>query len=401
MTTTLDAQALPWHVRPLIAVLHRIGKGTLNLTTPEGYQCRFGDGSAPHADLRLESWSVLKRIFRGGDVALAEACRDGSVRCSDVTALLRLALQNQTALEAAFQRHPLLNLLFRARHLLRPNSRRGSSKNIEAHYDLGNDFYQLWLDDSMTYSSARFSHGQDGDMQAAQGQKYQRMLELCHAESGGKVLEIGCGWGGFAEHAARQGIAVDGVTLSPSQLEYARNRLADAGLQNSTDLKLMDYRALSGNYDHIVSIEMLEAVGESYWDRYFLKLNELLTPGGRAAIQTIVIRDDLFQRYRSRSDFIQQFIFPGGMLPSPSRLQELAQTHGFEIEVMESFGHDYAETLRRWSRNFKISLERVLGLGFDMRFVRLWEFYLAYCEAGFDEERIDVVQFAMRKVEQR
>jgi cyclopropane-fatty-acyl-phospholipid synthase len=398
LTTTLDIQALPWKIRPLIAVLSKIREGTLTLTTPEGYQLRFGDGSAPHADIQFHKWSALKRIFRAGDVGLAECYRDGEVGSSDLTQMLRLALRNRTALERAFRRNPLMNLFYRMRHLLRHNSRRGSSRNIEAHYDLGNDFYRLWLDESMTYSSARFQGDLNGDLSQAQGCKYQRMIEMTGATTGGRVLEIGCGWGGFAEHAARAGIKVEGVTLSPSQLAFAQDRITEAGLQGQVSLKLKDYRALSGRYDHIVSIEMLEAVGEAYWERYFAKLNELLNIGGRAAIQTIVIRDELFEGYRRRSDFIQQYIFPGGMLPSPGRLLDLARKHGFELEATEAFASDYAETLRRWRRAFLARREQVLGLGFDMDFMRLWEFYLTYCEVGFEEARIDVLQCALVKV---
>lgn len=401
MTTVLDPQVLPWRIRPLIAVLSKIREGTLTLTTPEGYQLSFGDGSRPHADIQFHSWSALKRVFRGGDVGLAECYRDGEVSCSDLSALLRVALGNKTALERAFRRNRLLNIFYRMRHLLRPNSRRGSSRNIEAHYDLGNDFYGAWLDDTMTYSSARFQDGMDGDLAQAQGHKYQRMIEMTGAKRGDSVLEIGCGWGGFAEHAAREGIAVEGVTLSPSQLGYARERIADAGLEGQVNLYLKDYRALSGEYDHIVSIEMLEAVGEAYWECYFAKLNGLLNMGGMAAIQTIVIRNDLFEAYRHRSDFIQQYIFPGGMLPSSERLDDLACSNGFMIETTESFADDYAETLRRWRSTFLGKREQLLALGFDMAFVRLWEFYLSYCEVGFDEGRIDVMQCALVKVRDR
>jgi cyclopropane-fatty-acyl-phospholipid synthase len=237
-----------------------------------------------------------------------------------------------------------------------------------------------------------------GDLTKAQGYKYQRMMEMAGAKPGDRILEIGCGWGGFAEYAAGAGNEIDGVTLSPSQLDYARNRILEAGLQKQVSLLLKDYRVLSGKYDHIVSIEMFEAVGEAYWERYFAKLNQLLNMGGRAAIQTIVIRDDLFEHYRRRSDFIQQYIFPGGMLPSPARLSDLARNHGFEIEATEAFADDYAETLRRWRRKFLANRDQVLASGFDMGFIRLWEFYLAYCETGFDEGRIDVIQCALVKV---
>lgn len=397
MTTTLESQQLPWQVRPLLALLERISKGTLELTTPEGYRLRFGDGGEPRADLQLNDWSALRRIFRHGDVGLAECYRDGAVASADLTALVRLGIRNQQVLERAIHGSRLLTLGYRIRHLLRFNSRRGSARNIGLHYDLGNDFYRLWLDPSMTYSSACFNGNLTGDLKIAQQAKYRRMLEFAGAEAGDSVLEIGCGWGGFAEHAATRGIRVRGVTVSREQLAYARERLAKAGLGSMVELELRDYRDLDGSYDHIVSIEMLEAVGERYWQAYFRKLNELLTPGGSAAIQTIVIDDAHFGRYRNGTDLIQQYIFPGGMLPSPERLRELAAEHGFRIERCERFGEDYAETLRRWRARFERNLTTVEQQGFDARFIRLWRLYLAYCEAGFDEGRIDVAQLQLVK----
>ena len=397
MTTTLDTLSLPWQIRPLVAVLGRIAKGTLELTTPEGYQLRFGDGGEPWADLQLTDWTALRRIFRSGDVGLAECYRDGLVTSNNLTALTRLGIQNQEALDKAIHGSRLLTLGYRIRHLLRFNSRRGSAQNIGFHYDLGNDFYRLWLDPSMSYSSARFDSGHTEDLEQGQQAKYRRMVDFAGARPGDSVLEIGCGWGGFAEHAARQGIHVQGVTVSREQLSFARERLSRAGLASLAELELRDYRDIHGSYDHIVSIEMLEAVGERYWQAYFGKLNALLSPGGRAAIQTIVIDDDHFERYRRGTDFIQQYIFPGGMLPSPVKLREMAAASGFRIGRFESFGGDYAETLRRWRRNFEDNLEQVRQQGFDDQFIRLWRLYLAYCEAGFDEGRINVVQLQLIK----
>lgn len=397
MTTTLDTLTLPWQIRPLVAVLGRIAKGTLELTTPEGYQLRFGDGGEPWADLQLTDWTALRRIFRSGDVGLAECYRDGLVTSDNLTALMRLGIQNQEALDKAIHGSRLLTLGYRIRHLLRFNSRRGSAQNIGFHYDLGNDFYCLWLDSSMSYSSARFDSGHGEDLEQGQQAKYRRMVDFAGARPGDSVLEIGCGWGGFAEHAARQGIHVQGVTVSREQLSFARERLSRAGLASLAELELRDYRDIHGSYDHIVSIEMLEAVGERYWQAYFGKLNALLSPGGRAAIQTIVIDDDHFERYRRGTDFIQQYIFPGGMLPSPVKLREMAAASGFRIGRFESFGGDYAETLRRWRRNFEDNLEQVRQQGFDDQFIRLWRLYLAYCEAGFDEGRINVVQLQLIK----
>ncbi len=400
MTQTLTLQSLPWSVRPLISVIERIHSGTLRLTTPEGLTLQFGNGGEPRADLQLMEWPALRRIFRGGDLGLAECYRDGAIATDDLSALLRLALRNLQPLQKAVRRNRLLNLLYRLRHRLRANTRRGSARNIEAHYDLGNGFYRLWLDPSMTYSSACFEDGLEGDLQKAQAHKYARMLQLSGAETGDRVLEIGCGWGGFAEHAASRGIDITGVTLSPRQLDYARRRIDLAGLASRARFALQDYRDLDGSYDHIVSIEMLEAVGEAYWDTYFAKLRQLLNPGGRAAIQTIVIGDDHFERYRRRSDFIQQYIFPGGMLPSPGVLRRQADRHGFRIESMEGFSAHYAETLRRWRARFDANWPAIAAEGFDERFRRLWRYYLSYCEAGFDEGRIDLLQLALVKVEQ-
>jgi cyclopropane-fatty-acyl-phospholipid synthase len=399
MTQTLTPQSLPWSVRPLISVIERIRLGTLRLTTPEGLTLQFGDGGAPRAELQLRDWSALRRIFRSGDLGLAACYREGQIASGDLSALLRLVLRNLQPLQQAVRRNRLLDLFYRLRHRLRANSRRGSARNIEAHYDLGNDFYRLWLDPSMTYSSACFEAGLAGDLAAAQAHKYARMLSLSGAKAGDRVLEIGCGWGGFAEHAARREVDVTGVTLSPSQLAYARQRIREAGLAPRARFALQDYRDLQGRYDHIVSIEMLEAVGEAYWDTYFRKLNQLLKPGGRAAIQTIVIGDDHFERYRRRSDFIQHYIFPGGMLPCPAILRRLADRHGFRIEGLSSFGSHYAETLRRWRDRFEATWAASEAQGFDERFRRLWRFYLSYCEAGFDEGRIDLLQLALVKAE--
>lgn len=400
ITQNLPSQLIPWSVRPLMSVIERISEGTLKLTTPEGLTLQFGDGGAPRADLQLRDWSALRRVFRRGDLGLADCYRDGEIATADLTALLRLTLRNLQPLKRATRRNRLLDLLYRLRHRLRANTRRGSARNIEAHYDLGNDFYRLWLDHSMTYSSACFDAGMEVDLRQAQANKYARMLQLSGAAPGDRVLEIGCGWGGFAEHAAAQAIDVTGVTLSPRQLTYARQRIDGAGLASRARFELRDYRDLEGHYDHIVSIEMLEAVGEAYWETYFDKLNRLLNPGGRAAIQTIVIGDSHFERYRRRTDFIQQYIFPGGMLPSPATLKRLAKRHGFRIEAMESFGNHYAETLRRWRDRFDEAWTAIEAQGFDERFRRLWRFYLGYCEAGFDEGRIDLLQLALVKVEQ-
>ena len=391
LATTLKKKSLPLGVKPILTLLDRMTVGTLQLITPEGETLTFGSGCKPYATLELYSWKALKTIFRKGDVGLAEAYRDGLVSCDDLTALARLGIANQKVLNKAVHGSAMMRLAYRLRHLLNINTRRGSKRNIQAHYDLGNDFYSLWLDETMTYSSALFKKGSEEDLATAQTAKYQRILGLTGAQAGDTILEIGCGWGGFAEHAAGQGIKVYGVTLSHEQLDYARERVQSAGLSELASFELRDYRDLQGQFDHIVSIEMIEAVGERYWNSYFQQIKRLLKPTGNAVIQSITIDDRHFENYRNGSDFIQQYIFPGGMLPSPQRLANLVLENNMHFETMHGFGRDYAETLRRWRAAFELQLQRIQRRGFDEEFIRLWRFYLSYCEAAFDEEQIDVV----------
>ncbi len=395
-----DGYTLPVPARGLIKLLERIRIGTLSLQTPEGELLAFGNGEQPRAQVTLRSWQALQQVFSKGDVGLAEAYRDGKVLCDDLAALVRLGIANQNALEQAVHGNPLMRLIHRLRHRFNANTRRGSRRNIQAHYDLGNDFYRLWLDPSMTYSSALFSDRQNQSTESAQTAKYQRILNLTGAKPGDTILEIGCGWGGFAEHAARQGIRVHGITLSREQLAFARARIETAGLAELASFELRDYRDMQGQFSHIVSIEMIEAVGEAYWHTYFDQIGALLRPGGNAVIQSITIDDDHFDRYRQGSDFIQQYIFPGGMLPSQGRLRQLVAEHGMQLHGMDGFGLDYAETLRRWRADFEKRLIQVKQQGFDDTFIRLWRFYLAYCEAAFDEGQIDVVHLKLSQVGQ-
>jgi cyclopropane-fatty-acyl-phospholipid synthase len=290
-------------------------------------------------------------------------------------------------------------LLYRVRHLMNRNSREGSRKNIHAHYDLGNEFYRLWLDPSMAYSSAWFEGDPSRPLTEAQEAKVRRALRECGLRPGDRLLEIGCGWGGLAEVATTEFDAhVTGVTLSTEQLDYAQDRLAALERSQQADLRLQDYRDIDdGPFDAICSIEMFEAVGREYWDGYFATLARQLKPGGRACIQSITIRDDLFDRYVRGTDFIQQYIFPGGLLPSPSEFRAHARKAGLEVVNELAFGADYAETLRRWRERFLAEDTRVRKLGFDTRFMRIWEFYLAYCEAAFAMGNTDVIQFTLRK----
>lgn len=284
----------------------------------------------------------------------------------------------------------------RLRHGLNRNSRRGSRANIAFHYDLGNDFYRLWLDRSMTYSSAIFADPQEALAQA-QVRKYRRLLDSLEAKPGDHILEIGCGWGGFAELAAREGYRITGLTLSREQLDFARQRIEAAGLSDRVELRLQDYRDLRGQFDHVVSIEMFEAVGEAYWSTYFDTVYRVLRPGGRAALQVITIDERVFDSYRRNADFIQLYIFPGGMLPSVSRFNRAAEQAGLRPGEQAFFGRDYAETLRRWHRQVVAHAEVLPALGYDERFLRTWRYYLSYCEAGFATGRTDLMQALLLK----
>jgi cyclopropane-fatty-acyl-phospholipid synthase len=306
-------------------------------------------------------------------------------------------LLNRNEVEAVIYGSFWGSLAYRIKHWFNKNTKAQAKKNIHAHYDLGNAFYSLWLDPTMTYSSAMFADAADKDMIAAQHRKYQAMIDWIHVEKGASILEIGCGWGGFAEKAAQAGAKVTALTLSTEQLAFAKQRLAQQGLAKNTDFRLQDYRDCKGQFDGIASIEMFEAVGEQYWPSYFESLANNLRKGGRAAIQTIVIAEELFDRYRKSTDFIQQYIFPGGMLPSVSEFTKQAERVGLKVVSSTAFGKDYAKTLKLWRESFKSKIDEVMQQGFDEPFVKTWDFYLAYCEAGFAHSNTDVVQFYLEK----
>ena len=388
---------LPSSAKVILQLLRRLQHGALRLRTPDGQVLHFGDGSAP-VTLELHSWDMFSAAMRSGDIGFAESYIDGSWHTDNLSALIALMARNRDAIEKLVYGTWWGSLAYRIKHLLNRNSKTGSRKNIHAHYDIGNDFYKLWLDPSMTYSSALFTTAAGGDLQQAQAAKYRSILNQLRVLPGERVLEIGCGWGGFAEMAVREaGVHVTGLTLSTEQLAWARQRMADAGLAAMADLRLCDYRDCSGQYDAIASIEMFEAVGESYWPSYFECLARNLKPGGRACIQTIVIADELFERYRKGTDFIQQYIFPGGMLPSPSAFERMAFEHGLTVTSQHRFGIDYADTLVAWRRAFHERIDEVRAQGFDDRFIRTWEFYLCYCEAAFRERNTDVMHFTLVK----
>ncbi len=386
---------LPRAARRVFALLQHLRHGSLDVQCPDGASLHFGAEQQPRAAIRIRDWAVCDAALTAGDVGFAESYMAGQWSSPDLSALLELFVRNRTALDAIIYGGFWGGLLHRARHLLRRNTRAGSRKNIHAHYDLGNAFYRLWLDPNMNYSSAWFGGQREGDLVAAQTAKMSRALQEAGVQSGARVLEIGCGWGAVAEVAARDfGAQLTGVTLSTEQLAWAQERLGQAGL--SADLRLQDYRDISDEpFDAIVSIEMFEAVGREYWAGYFETVRAKLKPGGRACIQSITIHDDLFERYVRSTDFIQQYIFPGGLLPSPSQFRAHAQAAGLRVVNELAFGLDYAETLKRWRDSFLRHEGAVRELGFDDRFLRLWEFYLAYCEAAFAAGNTDVMQFTL------
>jgi cyclopropane-fatty-acyl-phospholipid synthase len=388
--------SLPRHApaaaRTTLQLLQRLRHGSLTLQLPDGTVQRFGGGAGPLASMRLTNWNVFGASLKSGDIGFAESYIAGDWSTPQLSDLLRLLIANREALEDVVYGSWIGRLAYRLRHLLNRNSKANSRKNIHAHYDLGNAFYGLWLDKTMNYSSALYEQpGQD--MVEAQHAKVRRALRMAGVQPGHRVLEIGCGWGALAEKAITEfGASVTGVTLSTEQLAFAQQRNPGA------DLRLQDYRDIAdAPFDAICSIEMVEAVGREYWDTYFNAVSRLLKPGGHACIQSITIRDDLFERYVAGTDFIQQYIFPGGCLPSPSQFRAAAERAGLQVVDQFHFGPDYAQTLRVWRQQFLLQQDRVLKQGFDQRFLRTWEFYLAYCEAAFDEGNTDVVQFTLRK----
>ncbi len=392
--------SMPAAARIMKKLLGHLQHGTLLITWPDGKQEQYGAspqaGSVP-VSLTLHDWQLCSATLRSGDIGFAESYIAGSWQTGNLAALIELLARNREAIEQMVYGSWWGSLLYRVKHWLNRNSKRGSRKNIHAHYDIGNAFYKLWLDPSMTYSSALAVDAHGGDLAAAQRAKYHRILQQLQLKPGARVLEIGCGWGGFAELAAREHMAhTTGLTLSTEQLAYAQQRMHNAGLASFADLKICDYRDCDGQFDAIASIEMFEAVGEAYWDSYFAALARNLKPGGRACIQTIVIADDLFERYRSGTDFIQQYIFPGGMLPSRAVFRQYASRHGFVVTDELAFGADYARTLEIWLRDFHAQLAQVQKQGFDERFIRTWEFYLAYCIAAFRANNTDVVHFTLQ-----
>ncbi len=400
LAATAQRRALqaPLWARPL---LRRLGGlwhlGRLLLVLPNGAIWRIGDEAAPHqAVWIIRRWRALGRMMAGGDIGFAKGYIAGDWDSPDLTALLVAFADNYDALGHLVGGAAVMQGLNALSHALARNSRRGAKRNIMAHYDLGNAFYEAWLDPSMTYSAALFEPPALS-LEQAQTAKYAALAQTADLRPGQTVLEIGCGWGGFAQFAAREvGAKVTAITLSPAQQDHARQRVFEQGLADRVDVRLVDYRDVEGAFDRIVSIEMFEAVGEAYWPIYFAKLRDLLKPGGRAGLQIITLREDLFEGYRARPDFIQMHVFPGGMLPTEQRLLDLTATAGLGGQIARRFGQDYARTLHDWRVRFESQWPAIARIGFDARFHRLWRYYLAYCEAGFRTARTDVIHLGLK-----
>ena len=372
-------------------VLSLIEVGRLVIELPSGAKVeRVGARPGPEADLKLNNWRALRRVALSGDVGLASAYFDDDWSSSDLTALFEFAAVNGAHFMDAIEGSAPFRLFNWLAHRAKANTRRGSRRNIEAHYDLGNEFYRLWLDAKMIYSSAIFrSNG--ATLEQAQEAKLQRVVESLQLGGGDSVLEIGCGWGGLATKIAKDGAArVTGVTISPAQLDKARALVAEHSLEDRVELRLQDYRDIDGRFDRIVSIEMVEAVGREYIPKYFDTIRERLKPGGLCVLQAITIAEDRFAGYCRRPDFIQRYIFPGGFLPSKTFMRETIERAGLKLTAVENFGDSYALTLREWRRRFLEAWPEIEKLGFGPSFKRLWEYYLCYCEAGFRAGAIDV-----------
>jgi cyclopropane-fatty-acyl-phospholipid synthase len=377
------------------AALRDVDQGLLHLTLPSGRSEAFGrapptgDRTASEAALAVNSYAAFWASMRRGKLGFAEAYMDGDVDTPDLARLFRFFIDNQATLGAVAAGQFKVGARDRAWHQGRDNSRSGARANIRAHYDLGNAFYARWLDPSMTYSSAIFE-SLDDTLEAAQARKLARVASALDLQPGQRVLEIGCGWGALAEHLARLGAHVTALTISDAQFDHTQARVKHADLDERVDVQLCDYRDVTGTYDRVVSIEMIEAVGEAHWPSYFKTLADRLTPAGRAVVQAITIPDRFFEAYRSTPDFIQRYIFPGGMLPTENLMREHAEAVGLDFEPLERFGASYARTLAAWRDRFEAAWPTLASTGFDERFRRMWLYYLTYCEVGFDRGLIDV-----------
>jgi len=393
-----DAAAYPFAARKVLDFAGLIENGRLEIAMPDGRVFSFGGKAAgPHARMDIHDLAFA-RAFAHGDIGVAESYMRGEWSTPDLTTFLEVFCVNQHAIARLLSGKPLVRIAQMAYHWLHRNTRAGARRNIHAHYDLGNSFYAKWLDASMTYSSA-LDLAAGGDLTDAQERKYRALADALCAREGQHILEIGCGWGGFAEHAARErGCRVTALTISREQFDFARERVHKAGLAERVEVRMQDYRDERGVYDGVASIEMFEAVGEAYWPAYFAQVRDRLVSGGRAALQIITIDEEIFPRYRRELDFIRRYIFPGGMLPTRTILEKLGAGHDLALVAQRAFGRDYALTLAQWRDRFRAAWPDIVQQGFDERFRRLWEYYLSYCEAGFRSGAIDVrhIIFARR-----
>ncbi len=389
---------LPFAARQALTLASNIAKGCLTVGLPDGRLFAFaGQESGPDARIDIHDFKFAARLADGGDLGFAEAYLRGEWATPSLPHFLELFAANHPVIQTLLAGKPLVRIWQMFRHFLNRNTKSGSKRNIHAHYDLGNSFYSAWLDQTMTYSSAIYAPG-DNDLAAAQTRKYRALADALEIQPTDQVLEIGCGWGGFAEFAAREiGCRVTGLTISEEQFKFARERIEKAGLSHLVDFKLQDYRDERGSYDKIVSIEMFEAVGEAFWPAYFSQLRDRLKPGGRAGLQVITIREENFKVYKRELDFIRAYIFPGGMLPTATIMREMGQRYNVPVSGELAFGQDYAQTLSDWRDRFLAAWPQLVPMGFDERFRRMWEYYLAYCEAGFRTGTIDVRQMVFDK----
>ena len=395
-----QAFARPAFTRLFSSMEGSVEYGTLSLTLPDGsVHTVSGKNPGPDAVLELKSWGAIPRIARGGELGVSEVYMDGLIDTPDLKSVLDWALSNTEWFAANMRSYGWSGVLSRLHHLFRRNSKSGSRRNIADHYDLGNAFYSEWLDPSMTYSSAVFEGRNSADLFAAQQEKYKRIAETANMKPGDQVLEIGCGWGGFAEYAVKNvGVNMTCITISKEQHDYAAERFQREGISDKIELRLQDYRDTEpGRYDRVASIEMIEAVGEHYWDTYFGQIARVLKPGGAAAIQAITIPDEVFEDYLTKIDFISRYIFPGGRLLSPGKMQECTERAGMAYEPTGEYASSYAKTLLQWNDKFQSAWSKIKGMGFDDRFKRMWEYYLISCSVGFDFAQIGVSQIRLQK----
>ena len=376
--------------------LKKISQGNLKLINYDGKVFHFGDlESKLSSNIQINNPNFYLNVVMGGSSALGEAHMKKDFYTSNLTNLIELTARNINTIYSFSGSLKLQKIKNFLKKMFASNTKSKSKKYISKHYDLGNEFFSLWLDKSLTYSSAVYKNEKD-DLEIAQRNKFQELINLMNIKDGSKVLEIGCGWGGFAEFLAKNyDVSVDCITISKNQFEFTKKKIFNSGLNNKVNVKFLDYRDLKEKYDHVASIEMIEAVGEKYMDQYFRTIKNVLNYGGNAAIQGIVIKDDLFERYRANEDFIQKYIFPGGFLPSIQFMENLIKKNDLKLEKINTYSDDYARTLATWRKNFLGAWEKISPLGFDEYFKRMWEFYLSYCEGGFKSRNINLIQFSM------